>query len=120
MLTIWNRIVDYARGKFSARHKVLYSEELERVQAMRCYIILCDLAKDRNHEAFYEAIKSYRVWAHITESTWAIVTDKRAEVIRDSLMKHISSDDRLLVIRSGIESAWSNVLCTDEWLKKNL
>ena len=87
---------------------------------MTCYIISYDLVKERDYKGLYEVIKSYSNWTHIAESTWAIVTSDEAKQIRDNLKKHIDSDDRLFVIKSGKEAAWMNVLCENKWLKDNL
>ena len=87
---------------------------------MTCYIISYDLVKKRDYEKLYDAIKSYDDYAHITESTWAIVTSDKATKIRDNLLKHVDSDDRIFVIKSGKEAAWRNVLCKDKWLQDNL
>ena len=87
---------------------------------MTCYIISYDLIKERDYETLYEAIKSYGNWAHITESTWAIITDKSAKEVRDHLVESIDEDDKLIVVESGGEAAWRNASCNNEWLKKNL
>ncbi len=85
-----------------------------------CYIISYDLGEGGDYGALFEAIKSYRTWAHITESMWAVVSSKSAEEIRDHLYKSLPSESRLIVIRSGVESAWYNVICRDSWLQENL
>ena len=87
---------------------------------MTCYVISYDLVKKRDYEGLYKAIKAYGTYAHITESTWAIVTTDEAKQIRDNLQKHIDSDDRIFIIKSGKEAAWRNVLCKDKWLQDNL
>jgi hypothetical protein len=87
---------------------------------MPCYIISHEVMKDREYEPFRQAIKAYGTWARITYSTWAVVTDESAKQVRDNLLKHLGSDDRLFVVKSGVESAWHNVRCKNEWLKKNL
>ena len=87
---------------------------------MPAYIISYDLRKQRNYDALYEAIKSYGTWAKITESTWAIVTSSSAVQIRDHLSSVVDNDDRLFVIKSGVEAAWKNAICKTEWLKGNL
>lgn len=87
---------------------------------MKCYIISYDLRKKRDYESLYKAIKSYSRWAHITESTWAVVTARTAVQIRDHLSESMDHDDRLFVVRSGTEAAWRNVKCRNEWLKDNL
>ncbi len=87
---------------------------------MNCYIITYDLKKVREYTSLYNAIKSYSIWAHINDSTWAIVTDQKASRIRDFLVEHMDGDDSLFVVKSGLEAAWRNVECSNEWLKKNL
>jgi len=86
---------------------------------MACYIIDYDLRSDRNYEDLYKEIKKYK-WAHILESSWAIVTNESAKDVRDKLLKCIDQDDGLFVLHSGREAAWGNVLCSDKWLKDNL
>lgn len=66
------------------------------------------------------AIKSYGTWAKIVDNTWAIVTEKSAKEVRDHLSSLIGSDGRIFVVKSGVEAAWKNAICTNEWLKKNI
>lgn len=88
---------------------------------MTCYIISYDLHKQKNYDALYKAIKSYGTWAHILESTWAVVTENSASQVRDHLTSHMDSDDEIFVIKSGREAAWRG---PDDkitkWLKTNL
>lgn len=87
--------------------------------AKRCYIISYDVAEGGDY-SIIEAIKKFGTWAHITKSTWAIVTDQRPKQIRDSLIKLMPDKSRLFVIRSGSFAAWRNVMCRSEWLKQYL
>ena len=90
---------------------------------MSCYIITYDLKKSKkkkDYKDLYEGIKSYGTWAHINESVWAVVTDKKAVEIRDFLKTKIEDGDSLFVVKSGGGAAWSKVICKNEWLKKNL
>ena len=87
---------------------------------MNCYLISYDMAEGGDYEELFAAIKAYRAWAHITESTWAIVTGDGHKEIRDKLGQHLPKGSRLLVVKSGTAAAWRNVLCRNEWLKKNL
>lgn len=73
-----------------------------------------------NYVELFEAIKSYGTWAHITESTWAIITSKKASEVRDHLEEYLPKGSRLIVIKSAGVAAWKNVICSNEWLKKNL
>lgn len=74
----------------------------------------------RNYSKLHEAIKSYGIWAKITESSWAIVTDSTATEIRDYLGSFMDNNDRLFVIKSGHNSAWRNVIGSNDWFKKHL
>ncbi len=87
---------------------------------MATYFISYDLhqGSSSDYEELYEAIKSYGIWARITESTWAVVTDEDPKVVRDRLMGFMDPEDRLFVLKSGAAAAWHKVRCRREWLKK--
>jgi len=88
---------------------------------MPCYIICYDLvAPGRNYDQLYSAIKTYTRWAYVNQSVWAVVTDKSAVAIRDHLAQYIDANDRIFIVKSGVEAAWRNVICKNEWLKENL
>ena len=88
---------------------------------MATYIISYDLEQPgRNYDALYERIKSYGTWAHIVESTWAVVTDQTAVQVRDYLRGAMDNNDRIFVVKSGVEAAWYRVRCEDSWLKEHL
>lgn len=87
---------------------------------MPCYIISYDLRNRRVYDPLYEAIQSYATWAHILESSWAVVTSRSAQEVRDHLADFIDSDDGIFVSLSGGEAAWRNVLCNNAWLKERV
>lgn len=87
---------------------------------MKTYIITYDLRNNRDYASLHEAIKQYSKWAKITESTWGVVTSKSASEIRDNLRSVMDSDDRLFVLKSGVEAAWRNSICKNDWLQENL
>lgn len=84
----------------------------------RCYIITFEIKHDPSD--IISAIRSYGTWAKICENVWAIVTTKSAVDVRNHLSLSIQQGERLFIIKSGIEAAWKNVACTNEWLQKNL
>lgn len=84
------------------------------------YIISYDLAEGGDYNKVIEAIKAYGTWAHITESTWAIVTDKSTSDVRDHFGELMPSGSKLFVVKSASVASWRNVICSNEWLKKNL
>ena len=88
---------------------------------MTSKIITYDLcAPGRNYDNLYKAIKSYGIWAHITESTWFIKTADSCVQIRGNLLSHLDSNDRLFVGELTGAAAWQNVICTNDYLKENL
>lgn len=84
------------------------------------YIISYDMASGGDYDKLYEAIKSYGTWAHITESTFAIVSEKKSSDIRDHLLQLLPKGSRLLVVKSANVGSWNNVICSNDWLLKNL
>jgi hypothetical protein len=90
---------------------------------METYLISYDLHDSGadEYDSVFDYIKSYSAgWAYINESLWAIKTNKSAVVIRDELYAKTNKKSRIFVIKSGIEAAWSNVICSNQWLKDNL
>ena len=87
---------------------------------MNCYIISYDMAEGGDYEDLFAAIKAYKTWAHITESTWAVVSDDDHKTIRDDLGQYLPEGSRIFVVKSGTAAAWRNVICRNQWLKKNL
>lgn len=86
----------------------------------KSYIISYDLANNGNYEQLFEHIKSYGYWAHITESTWAVLSTKSASKIRDDIANYLSEGSRLIVVESANVAAWRNVICRNEWLKEHI
>ena len=78
------------------------------------------MAEGGDYESLYEAFKSYGTWAKITESTWAVVTDKDHKQVRDHIGKFLPDGSRLFVVQSAGVAAWRNVICRDQWLKDHL
>lgn len=86
------------------------------------YLISYDLkdGSSEDYEELKDFIKSYGTWAHVTESLWAIMTEEKATEIRDELKEILPDGSSIFVIKSGVESAWSNVICKSKWLKDNI
>ena len=86
----------------------------------KTFVISFSAPTGTSYVKLFAAIKSYKTWAKITKTTWAVVTEKKATEVRDHLLKYLPSDGRIIVIKSGSVSAWRNVMCSSEWLRKNL
>lgn len=86
----------------------------------KSYIISYDLVEEGNYEALINHIKDYSYWAHITKSTWAILTTKSVTEVRDDILKFLTPNSRIFVVESANVAAWHNTICSNEWLKKNV
>ena len=85
----------------------------------KCYLISYDHSGD-DYEPLYKAIKDLGAWAHLTESSWAVFSDAKAERIRKGLQKHLAKGSRLIVALYGGEGSWFNLKCQFKgWLEKN-
>lgn len=89
---------------------------------MPAYIITFELNNTEKLDSLLKGLKSYGSYCPINDTSWAIRSEKTAVQIRDHLLTLIGSGDRVFVIRSGTEAAWSNSYGPkhDEWLKKHL
>lgn len=85
----------------------------------RCYIISFKVLAGHSDAKIQKAIRAYGTWARITSDTWAIVTSEKATEVRDKL-NPLTFGGRIFVVKSGIEAAWDNVECSNDWLKRNL
>jgi hypothetical protein len=89
---------------------------------MSTYVICFEIATPATKASVVDAIVAYGFYCPISETVWAVKTDKTAVSIRDSLGTLIGASDRLFVIRSGTEAAWKNSFGPkhDAWLKEHL
>jgi len=84
---------------------------------MAVYSISYDLKSD-NYKSLIEAIESYGLWWHQSESTWFIESSQNARQIFDNLNNYLSAGDKLIIIR--VYSNWWATGHTDEeyeWMK---
>ncbi len=73
-----------------------------------------------DYERLIESIKAYGTYANVHRSVWVIRTNQTLKQVRDDLQRHMDANDRLFVIKTRRDAAWSKVLCTDGWLQDNL
>lgn len=86
-----------------------------------CYIIIYDLCDPgRDYDPLISAIKQYHRWGKISESAWAVVTTNNSVQIRDNLRQYIDNNDKLMIIQSGKNAAWTLASASDQWLRENL
>lgn len=88
----------------------------------KTYLISYDLndAESGEYNQLIDYIKSFGTWAHITESLWAVKTDRSTTEIRDAIKDMVSDGSRIFVTKSSGVASWSNVICSNTWLKDYL
>jgi len=89
---------------------------------MTCYIVAFEVSSQTTRLKLVEKLKDYKTYCPINTNCWAIVTDQKATQIRDNLTPALEANDKIFVIKSGVEAAWRNVYSTknSEWLKEKL
>jgi hypothetical protein len=89
---------------------------------MKTYIIGYDLKAGQDYTTLIEAIKKISgYWWHHLDSTWLVRTNSTPTQIRDYLLPHIHSDDRLLVIET-VPKHWASFGFSESalnWLHNN-
>lgn len=89
---------------------------------MNTYIVTFDVKDKERLSKLKGVLMETNFYCPIHENAWAVRVEKKAPDLRDELMKHTTAEDRLFVVRSGVESAWINSYgeAYNNWLKKNL
>jgi hypothetical protein len=90
---------------------------------MKTYVVTFEIADKTRLSLLEERLKSESgYYCPIHENAWAVQSEKTAAQLRDELMKITTNPDRLFIIKSGIEAAWTNTYGekNSEWLKKYL
>lgn len=91
---------------------------------MNSYIVTYDLVgtdeSSSDYKRLIEKIKAYPNWAKLQYSAWILRSEKSAKTIRDELLAHMDSNDRLFVAKLTGEAAWHNSICKNDWLMSNL
>lgn len=85
---------------------------------MAVYCISYDL-KSKNYDSLIEAIKSYGLWWHQSESTWFIETNQTSKQVLENLRNFLFNNDKLIVIR--VQRDWWAIGHTEEeykWLRE--
>jgi hypothetical protein len=90
---------------------------------MHTILVSYDLkAPGRNYDDLWEHLRSYSDYIKPLESVWILKTSRSTKEVRDSIKKHVDSNDRVLAINiSGDAWASYNLVSSDAtWLKENL
>lgn len=81
---------------------------------MTVYCVSYDLNKEgQNYEDLYVELKKSPGWWHYLDSTWLISTSENAVQLSERLLKHLDSNDNLLVI--GVTTDRAGWLSKKAW-----
>lgn len=90
---------------------------------MPTYVVGYDLFKkaEKDYTTLFQAIQALGANWRLLDSTWIVVSPLSSQQIRDTLLGHIHSDDKLLVVKTGKEAAWYGFPSQyNDWLKEKL
>ena len=89
---------------------------------MKQFIVILDNIDQENTNKIIEQIKSYRVWARISDTVWCIRTDSNTTTLRDAIYPKGNLSCKVLVVDIS-SSHWASYNLSNEvvdWLKKDL
>jgi hypothetical protein len=88
----------------------------------KTYLVIFQIAERANREKLRGAMKLLASYCPLSNTAWAIVSDKPASELRDNFAKFVVNPDRLYVIEAGGTGAWRNAISKEhtDWLKANL
>lgn len=87
----------------------------------KCFLIFAELKNSTcGYMKFKKSINAYTRHVKIMNNCWAILSEKDATEIWESLSSTVYADDRVLVVRTEGNAAWHNVSCSNVWLQSNL
>ncbi len=95
--------------------------EIERTA--QTFIVTFEINNLERRKALKGKIKAlFKTYCPIHKNAWAIRSELKASEIRDAFKKGLTSKDRLFIIRSGTQAAWTNAYgsTNSEWLKTHL
>ena len=86
------------------------------------FMVGYDLGKPgRDYDGLIKYLKGFNTWWHHLDSTWLIVTDHSAKLVRDGAAAFLDSSDRLLVAQVSSPGAWRGITDSGgEWLHNHL
>ena len=85
-------------------------------------LISYDLRKPgRDYSSLHQAIKNVGNWWHCLESVWIVETSRAAIVVRDELMRHMDTNDKLAVLRTAGDWGTYNLdKDCNQWLQERM
>ena len=90
---------------------------------MRTFLVSYDLIKPgRDYSTLHTHLMEYPNWCKPLESLWVIKSNGSPTQIRDTILRYIATNDKLVVVDiSEAGAAWINIANeVSSWLQSNL
>lgn len=87
---------------------------------MAVYIVTYDLNNEVHRPKIVDAIKEYRYWAMLSESSYAVSADSSSAEIFNHLRSMIDADDTLYVIALHLPYTGYGFTVVNDWLNQHL
>jgi len=83
------------------------------------HLVTYDLIKRKDYPELTKTLEKFDYW-HCLGSVWIIKSDWNCEQVRNHLLPHIDTDDKLIVLKLTGEAAWTTSFPQNcqQWLKK--
>ena len=86
---------------------------------MATYLISYEIQSNRTRTIMDSLIQKLGESTQITSTLWALKTEAPAKELRDILREQVNAGDRIMVVKSGREAAWHNILGNNQWVADN-
>ena len=87
----------------------------------KSFIITFTTQQEYDNETFVKAIQAiFTQWGRISESSYIVLTELNPSQIIDKIRLFLPEDARIFVCKLQRCAAWSNTICSSDWIKNNL
>jgi len=86
---------------------------------MATYLISYEIQSEHTRTIMDSLIRNLGEAMQITGTLWALKAEVSAKDLRDTLRDQVKTGDRLMIVKSGREAAWHNILGTNQWVVDN-
>ncbi len=83
------------------------------------YLILIHPLGHFDEMTFYNAVQRYQTWGKVTEYSYIIASSDKPLDIHNNIANSVPNC-RIFITKITSSAAWSNTICSSEWLQKNL
>lgn len=86
------------------------------------YVVIFQIAEKQNRDKLRLKLRDLESYCPLSNTAWAIVSEKSAADLRDDFGQIITKPDRLYVLELKGSGAWRNAISKEhsDWLKANL